>query len=117
MVIITLEQKHSKPVTLEAIPKSNRVDNCTRWVIDAEGLDDGKSINSVQIQNLDNVLNYGHQIHVIAVVLDGQYDRFPKRVKNINKFAYNSFGTKETLNNICVIFMKCFDTRRPNKET
>ena len=106
------------PVTLEAIPRSNRIGDCIRTVIDTEGLNDGQSINAVQIQNLAHtVKNYEDKIHAIVVVLNGQYDRFSQGVKDIIKFAYNSFGTKDALNNICVVFTKCYDTRRPDRQT
>lgn len=106
------------PVTLEAFAKSNEVEGCKRWVIDTEGLNDGQSINAVQIQNLAKLMrNYERGVNAITIALNGQYDRFSQGVKDIIKFAYNAFGTKEALNHICIVFTKCYDTRRPNRET
>lgn len=103
------------PVIFKTIPKSNRIGDCTRWVIGTERLDE-QSINSVQIQNLaQKVKAYEPKIHAIVVVLNEQDDHLSQGVKDIIKFVYNSFGTKNALNNICVVFTKCYDTRSPKK--
>ena len=46
------ESDSDEPVTTEPVAKSNVINGCTRWAIDTEGLNDGQSINAVQIQKL-----------------------------------------------------------------
>lgn len=64
----------TEPVTQEAIDKSKVIDNCTRWVTDAEGLNDGESINSIQNQNFAKLMrNYERGVNAVVAVLNGQY--------------------------------------------
>lgn len=104
------------PVTLKAVAKSNEVDGMKRWVIDTEGLDDGNSINSVQIQNLAKLMrNYERGINAVVIVLNGRHPRFSQGVKDIIKFTYNAFATKEVLNHICIVFTNCDNPKFPNR--
>ena len=105
-------------VTTEAVAKSNIVDGCVRWVIDTEGLNDGQSINAVQIQKLAQLMrNYQRGVNAIAIVLNGQHDRFSQGVKDIIKFAYSAFATKEALNYFCIVFTKCYTRTNPKRDT
>lgn len=64
----------TESVTQEAIAKSKVIDNCTRWVTDTEGLNDGESINSIQIQNFAKLMrNYERGVNAVVAVLNGQY--------------------------------------------
>lgn len=106
-----------KPVTKDVVIKSRTIDGCTRWVIDTEGLNDGQSISSIQIQNLAKILKaYERGINAIAIIINGQNDRFSQGVKDIVKFAYYAFGTKETLKHICVVFTKCYTKTNPKRD-
>lgn len=87
-------------------------------MIDTEGLNDGESINSIQIQNLAKLMrNYERGVNAIVVVLNGQYDRFSQGVKDIIKFTYNAFSDKKAMNNMCIVFTRCLDPKRPNRQT
>lgn len=112
------ENDNEEPVTTETVCKSTRVNGCQRYVIDTVGFNNGQSINSVQIQNITKLMrSYKHGINVIAIILNGQYDRFSQGVKNIIQFAYNIFGTKEAMNNMCIVFTKCYSMTNPKRET
>ena len=112
------ENDSEEPVTTEVVCKSKPVDGYQRYVIDTEGLNDGQSINAVQIQNLAKFMkSYDRGINVIAIILNGQYDRFSQGVKDIIQFAYNAFGTREALENMCIVFTKCYSTTNPKRET
>lgn len=102
--------------TKDTIVKMNEVDGMKRWVIDTEGLDDENSINSVQIQNLAKLMrNYERGINAFVIVLNGSHPRFSQGVKDIIKFTYNAFATKEVLNHICIVFTNCDNPRFPNR--
>jgi hypothetical protein len=105
-------------VTAEPISHSTIVDEMTRRVIDTEGHADGNSISSVQIQKLAcfcRTWKYG--VNGICIVLNGQHDRFSQGIKDTIRWVYNTFGTPEVLNYICLVFTRCFDAVAfPNRQ-
>jgi predicted GTPase len=105
------------PVTLEPQARSSRVDDVVRQVIDTEGHADGNSISSQQIQKLAAfVRDWRDGVNGIAVVLNGQADRFSQGAKDTLRWVYNTFGTPEVLSHICIIFTRCYDSvRQPNR--
>ncbi|KAK8838301.1 hypothetical protein M9Y10_035724 [Tritrichomonas musculus] len=106
------------PVTLKADAQSNKINGCTRYAIDTVGFNDGQSIDSVQIQNLAILMrNYLRGVNGIVIVLNGMCDRFSQGVKDVIRFSYNAFGTREALSHICLVFTKCIDKNYPNRDT
>lgn len=105
------------PVTLEAVAKSKEFTDIIKWVIDTEGLNDGNSINSIQIKNLALLLkNYKRGVNVISIVLNRRHPRFSQGVKDIIQFTYNAFATKELMSHICIVFTNCDNPRFPNRQ-
>ncbi|KAK8876414.1 hypothetical protein M9Y10_006620 [Tritrichomonas musculus] len=99
------------PDTKNTVTRSNEVDGMKRWAIEAESLNDGNSINSIQIQNLAKLMmNYERGVNAIVIVLNGRCPRFSQGVKDIIKFSYNAFDTKEVLNHMCIVFTNCENT-------
>lgn len=102
------------PVTTEAKAEENYVDGVIRCVIDTEGLNDGQSINAKQIQNMAiKIRNHKKGINGVVIVLNGQYDRFSQGIKDIIKFVYNSFSTKDIFMHLSIVFTRCF-SNQPN---
>jgi hypothetical protein len=87
-------------------------------VIDTEGHADGNSVSSQQIQKLAVFLKtWTKGVNGVCVVLNGQHDRFSQGIKDTLRWSYNTFGTPEVLNNICIIFTRCYaGVRNPNRE-
>ena len=107
------------PVTTEARAEENTVNGVVRCVIDTEGLNDGQQVSSIQIQNMAKTLRkHKKGVNAIVLILNGQYDRFSQGVKDIIKFAYNSFSTKDALKHIAIVFTRCFANQPnyPNRE-
>jgi hypothetical protein len=109
-------------VTLEPQVKSSVVDGITRQVIDTEGHADGNSVSSEQIQKLALFFRAWKQgVNGICVVLNGQSDRFSQGIRDTLRWAYNTFGTPDVLDHICVVFTCCYDgiakPNRNNKKT
>jgi hypothetical protein len=109
-------------VTVEPQVHSTDIDGVTRQVIDTEGHADGNSITSEQIQRLALFLrNWEHGVNGICVVLNGQHDRFSQGIKDTLRWMYNTFGTPDVLNHICIVFTRCYDAvanpNRRRKET
>ena len=103
------------PVTLE--PKVFTVihNQCKLNIIDTEGLSDSRSNSSVQIQKLANFLmEFEKPITSVCLVINGQAPRFAQGEKDLLQFIYNYFGNNECLNNICVVFTKCYNDYSPN---
>jgi hypothetical protein len=107
-----------EPVTLEPKVGSTVIDGFTRYVIDTEGHADGNSVSSTQIQKLAKFLKgWKKGVNGVCVVLNGQHDRFSQGIKDTLRWSYNTFGTPEVLNNICIIFTRCYaGIRNPNRE-
>jgi hypothetical protein len=107
-----------EPVTLEPKVGSAVLDGVTRHVIDTEGHADGNSVSSTQIQKLAAFLkNWTKGVNCICVVLNGQQDRFSQGIKDTLRWGYNTFDTREVLDNICIIFTRCFaGVRIPDRE-
>lgn len=62
------------PVTLEASTQSNKIDECTRYVIDTAGFNDGQSIESIQIQNLAIFMRkYIRGVNGIAIIINDRW--------------------------------------------
>jgi hypothetical protein len=73
-------------------------------------LADGQTVNEKQVQNMGDFLQkWAKGIHVVAVVFNGQCPRFSQGAQDILRFAYNIFGTDQTVHNICIVFTKCFE--------
>ncbi|KAA6402434.1 MAG: putative AIG1 family protein [Streblomastix strix] len=109
------ESDSPAPVTLESTSASSVVDGITRTVIDTEGLSDGQNSTAEQVQKLALFLRgWNEGVNAIGVCLNGQHDRFSQSVKDIIRFAYNAFGTKEALGHIFIVFTNCF-AFLPNK--
>jgi hypothetical protein len=106
------------PVTLQPKTQSAIVNGMTRYVIDTEGHADGNSISSEQIQKLSIFLkSWQKGVNGVCVILNGQYDRFSQGIKDTLQWAYNTFGTKDVLSHICIIFTRCYDgISYPNRE-
>jgi hypothetical protein len=98
------------PVTLEPKTQSAVINGMTRHVIDTEGHADGNSISSQQIQKLSLFLKDWRQgVNGVCAILNGQNDRFSQGIKDTLRWAYNTFGTKDVLSHICIIFTRCYD--------
>jgi hypothetical protein len=106
------------PVTLAPKAESTVIDGVTRYVIDTEGHADGNSISSEQIQKLALFLKqWKLGVNAVCIVLNGQNDRFSQGIKDTLRWAYNTFGTPDVLNHICIVFTCCYDgIARPNRQ-
>jgi hypothetical protein len=104
-------------VTLEPKVASSVVDGYLRCVIDTEGHEDGNTIGSELISRLADFLKkWQNGVNGVCIVLNGQYDRFSQGIKDILQWSYNTFGTPDVLNHICIIFTRCYDgCSQPNR--
>ena len=108
------------PVTTDPVVQYQDIGPYRRYAIDTEGLNDGHTINSVQIQKLADLLKeYEHGVNAVCIVLNGQQDRFSQGSKDLIKFAYDSFPDKSVLTHMCIVFTKCYIKypNNPNRNT
>jgi hypothetical protein len=115
-----LESDSPTPVTKETSACYSDIDGMRRYVIDTQGLEDGETINEVHIQQMGEFLkNWKQGIHAIAILLNGQQPKFSQSAQDIIRFAYNIFETPDSLNNICLVFTRCFEAipDSPNRDT
>jgi hypothetical protein len=113
------ESDSPDPVTLETTAQSAMINGLRRWVIDTQGLADGQNISAEQIQNMALFLkDWRRGVNGIAIVLNGQHDRFSQGIQDVIRFVYNAFGTPDILSHMCIIFTHCYEVmpNRPNRE-
>lgn len=105
------------PVSMKPTAQSRKISGYKRWVIDTEGLNDGISLNSAQIQTFAKFMaKYERGVNGVAIIINGQLDRFSQGLKEIIKFTYNSFATDEILSHMCIVFTKCYVGTIPNRQ-
>jgi hypothetical protein len=97
------------PVTLAPETAERDMGSLRRVAIDTQGLADGQTIEAEQITQLATFLQaWMRGVHAVVIVLNGQFDRFSQGVQDTLAFAYNAFGNREILSNICIAFSKCY---------
>ena len=103
------------PVTKSPCIKSAYVNGSNINFIDTEGLNDGESINSIQTIRLNELLKNNEKgVNALAIVINGQNDRFSQPVKDLLKYVYNTFGDPNFLKNIAIVFTRWFNFMDPS---
>jgi hypothetical protein len=97
------------PVTLAPKVARSMVNGMRQYVIGTEGHADGNSVSSEQIQKLASFLkSWTLAVNGVCIVLNGEHDRFSQGIKGIFRWSYYTFGSPEVLNNIYIMFMRCY---------
>jgi len=88
---------------------SNIINNQTRKAIDTPGIKDTDNTDQENVKQLvEFLLNYNDGINVVAIVLNGQVDRFTKDTEKFIKIAHQMFNHPDFWEHLCIIFTKWY---------
>jgi hypothetical protein len=87
-------------------------------VIDTEGHADGKAVSAVQIKKLADFMRaWRDGVNGVAIMINGQADRFSQGIQDLVRWAYHTFDTPQVLGHMCLVFTRCYDAvTQPNRE-
>ena len=96
---------------------SNVIDNQTRKTIDTPGIKDTDNTDQENVRQLvEFLLNYNDGINVVAIVLNGQVDRFTKDTEKFIKIAHQMFNHPDFWEHLCIIFTKWYAGMTDNQK-
>jgi len=88
---------------------SNIINNQTRKAIDTPGIKDTDNTDQENVKQLvEFLLKYNEGINVVAIVLNGQVDRFTKDTEKFIKIAHQMFNHPDFWEHLCIIFTKWY---------
>ena len=88
---------------------SNIINNQTRKAIDTPGIKDTDNTDQENVKQLvEFLLNYNDGINVVAIVLNGQVDRFTKDTEKFIKIAHQMFNHPDFWEHLCIVFTKWY---------
>ena len=88
---------------------SNTINNVTRKAIDTPGIKDTDNADQENIKQLVQFLiNYQDGINVVAIVLNGQVDRFTRDTEKFIKIPLQMFNHPDFWEHLCIIFTKWY---------
>ena len=89
--------------------QSNIIDNNKFTAIDTPGLKDTDNADQENVRQLvEFLLRYANGINVVAIVLNGQIDRFTNDTKKFIKIAHQMFNHPDFWEHLCIIFTKWY---------
>jgi hypothetical protein len=96
-------------VTMVTSAESSTIDGVRRTVIDTQGLDDSKGIDSAHIQQMVQFLkSYKRGVNAVALVLNGQADRLTAGTQKLIRMLHVFFNDPQFWYHFCIIFTKCY---------
>ena len=96
---------------------SNIVNNQTRKAIDTPGIKDTDNTDQENVKQLVQfLLNYTDGINVVAIVLNGQNDRFNRDTEKFIKIAHQMFNHPDFFEHLCIIFTKWYNIMTPEQK-
>jgi len=88
---------------------SNIINNQTRKAIDTPGIKDTDNTDQENVRQLvEFLLNYNDGINVVAIVLNGQNDRYTRDTEKFIKIAHQMFNHPDFWEHLCIIFTKWY---------
>ena len=89
--------------------QSNIIDNNKFTAIDTPGLKDTDNADQENVRQLvEFLLRYANGINVVAIVLNGQIDRFTSDTKKFINIAHQMFNHPDFWEHLCIIFTKWY---------
>ena len=89
--------------------QSNIIDNNKFTAIDTPGLKDTDNADQENVRQLvEFLLRYANGINVVAIVLNGQIDRFTNDTKKFINIAHQMFNHPDFWEHLCIIFTKWY---------
>ena len=89
--------------------QSNIIDNNKFTAIDTPGLKDTDNTDQENVRQLvEFLLRYTNGINVVAIVLNGQIDRFTIDTKKFINIAHQMFNHPDFWEHLCIIFTKWY---------
>ena len=96
---------------------SNIINNQTRKAIDTPGIKDTDNTDQENVKQLVQfLLNYSEGINVVALVLNGQNDRFNRDTEKFIKIAHQMFNHADFFEHLCIIFTKWYNVMTPEQK-
>ncbi len=88
---------------------SNSINNQIRKAIDTPGIKDTDNTDQANVRQLvEFLLNYQDGINVVAIVLNGQVDRYTRDTEKFIKITHQMFNHPDFWEHICIIFTKWY---------
>ena len=88
---------------------SNTINNQTRKAIDTPGIKDTDNADQENVKQLvEFLLNYEDGINVVAIVLNGQVDRYTRDTEKFIKIAHQMFNHPDFWEHLCIVFTKWY---------
>ena len=104
-------QSSNKPNSCTKITsaESNIINNKILKAIDTPGIKDTDNTDQENVKQLvEFLLNYEDGINAVAIVLNGQNDKFTKDTEKFIKIAHQMFNQPDFWENLCIIFIKWY---------
>ena len=91
--------------------ESNIINNKILKAIDTPGIKDTDNTDQENVKQLvEFLLQYKDGINVVAIVLNGQIDRFTNDTKKFIKIAHQMFNHPDFWEHLCIIFTKWYSS-------
>lgn len=88
---------------------SNVINNQTRKAIDTPGIKDTDNTDQENVRQLvEFLINYTDGINVVAIVLNGQVDRYTRDTEKFIKIAHQMFNHPDFWEHLCIVFTKWY---------
>ena len=114
-------QSSNKPNSCTKITsaESNIIKNKILKAIDTPGIKDTDNTDQENVKQLvEFLLNYEDGINAVAIVLNGQNDKFTKDTEKFIKIAHQMFNHPDFWEHLCIIFTKWYsDMTEEQKKT
>ena len=104
-------QSSNKPNSCTKITsaESNIIKNKILKAIDTPGIKDTDNTDQENVKQLvEFLLNYEDGINAVAIVLNGQNDKFTKDTEKFIKIAHQMFNHPDVWEHLCIIFTKWY---------
>ena len=89
--------------------ESNIINNKILKAIDTPGIKDTDNTDQENVKQLvEFLIKYKDGINVVAIVLNGQIDRFTNDTKKFIKIAHQMFNHPDFWEHLCIIFTKWY---------
>jgi GTPase SAR1 family protein len=104
-------------VTMQTSAETSVLDGIRRTVIDTQGLDDSKGVDSAHIQQMVQFLrSYQRGANAVALVMNGQADRLTVGTQKLIRLLNVHFNNPQFWYHFCVVFTKCYADRNAHKD-
>lgn len=88
---------------------SSVINNQTRKAIDTPGIKDTDNTDQENVRQLvEFLINYKDGVNVVAIVLNGQVDRYTRDTEKFIKITHQMFNHPDFWEHICIIFSKWY---------